>query len=202
MASEKKSVYICPDWSDFPDIELYMDQVISVLERYLVPFFPQEEKHITSTMINNYVKHRLLPPPENKRYSRRHLARLFMICIFKRFVQLSEIQVILEFLVKEKGEEETYLLFKKEMEGALLDVYEGKDAREKKKLPPEEEALRFACLAFAAILKAKEVFLAAEFPPVVTEEEKAEKEEKKKEKKEKKDKPKEKKEPKKKAKKE
>ena len=47
-------------------------------------------------------------------------------------------------------------------------------------------------LQLPAILKAKEVFLAANFPPVVTEEEKAEKEEKKKEKKEKKDKPKEK----------
>ncbi len=196
MAAEKKSLYICPDWSDFPDIDLYMDQVISVLERYLAPFFPQE-KCITSTMINNYVKHRLLPPPENKRYSRRHLARLFMICIFKRFVQLSEIQVILEFLVNEKGEEETYLLFKQEMEDAFQGVYEGKDFREKRSLSPAEEALRYACVAFAAILKAREVFLAADFPPVVMEEEK---EEKKKEKKEKKDKPKEKKDPKKKEK--
>ncbi len=189
MTEEKKTPYVCPDWSDFPDIDLYMDQVISVLERYLTAFFPQEEKCITSTMINNYVKHRLLPPPENKRYSRKHLARLFMICIFKRFVQLSEIQIILENLVKEKGEEGTYFLFKKEMESAFLKVYGGETIQERAPLAPGEEALRYACIAFAAILMARDVFIAADFPPVLIEEEKeekkGEKDEKKKAKKEK-----------------
>ncbi|MBR5296120.1 MAG: DUF1836 domain-containing protein [Clostridia bacterium] len=198
MAEEMKLSYTCPTWSDFPDIDLYMDQVISVLERYLAHFFPQEEKCITSTMINNYVKHHLLPPPENKRYSRRHLARLFMICIFKRFVQLSEIQIILENLVKEKGEEGTYLLFKEELESAFLKVYQGETFGEREVASSGEGALRYACIAFAAIIKARDVFVAAGFPPLVTEEKKEEKE--KKDKPKEKDKAKEKKEPKKKEK--
>lgn len=190
MTKENMPFYVCPDWSDFPDISLYMDQVIGVLERYLAPFFPREEKCITSTMINNYVKHRILPPPENKRYSQRHLSRLFMICILKRFMQLADIQLLLENLVREKGEEKTYLLFKEELERAFATVYHGTILQENKQASPGEKALRSACVAFAAILLARDVFLAASFPPISAEEsgmEKADKDEKKKEKKEKKE---------------
>ena len=48
--NEPYSLYTAPDWRDFPDLELYMDQVISVLNKMLAPVC-ESEVAITSTMI-------------------------------------------------------------------------------------------------------------------------------------------------------
>ena len=63
-----------PRWHELPEFELYMDQVIGLVEKYLRPLYPENKAPITPSMINNYVKQRILPPPENKRYGKKHLA--------------------------------------------------------------------------------------------------------------------------------
>ncbi len=180
---------IAPQWADFPDIELYMDQVISVLEKHLDPYFP-EEKCITSTMINNYVKQKLLPPPQNKRYSKGQLAKLFMICILKSFLQLSEISGLLENLEDALGEENLYRLFSQELDRALSCVFHGTQFSFPEEENSTEHALRAALVAFAAITDSRRAFRRAQltWPQRNGDEEKKEKEkEKKKEKKEKKE---------------
>lgn len=187
MTKEKTKNFACPAWEDFPDIELYMDQVISVLERYLAPFFPEEEKCITSTMINNYVKQRLLPPPENKRYGKKHLSCLFMISILKRFMQLSEISTLLENLVRELGEEGAFNLFAQELTTSLSRLFEETERPHLTEKGKCARVVRTCCDAFAAILYAKSVYASAKLIPKEPEEEKKEKD-KAKEKKEKKEK--------------
>ena len=172
MEGRKEALFFCPGWTDFPDIELYMDQVISVLERYLAPFFPEEEKCITSTMINNYVKQRILPPPQNKKYARCHLARLFMICILKRFLQLSDISLLLDRLENEAGQEGAFDIFQKALDSSLVNFF-----KEGKKTIPDgktgtERVISSCTDAFAAILFSRSVFLAAGFSPKESEEEK------------------------------
>ena len=195
MTKEKTKSFVCPAWSDFPDIELYMDQVISVLERYLVPFFPEEEKCITSTMINNYVKQRLLPPPENKRYGKKHLAYLFMISILKRFMQLSDISTLLDHLVQELGEDAAFNFFSQELTMSLTRLFEETDRPLLSEKGKCARVVRTCCDAFSAILYAKSVFASANLLPKESAEEKKEKEkEKAKDKKEKEKKDKEKKE--------
>lgn len=198
VTGEKSFSYVCPTWSDFPDIELYMDQVISVLERYLVPFFPEEEKCITSTMINNYVKQRLLPAPENKRYGKKHIASLFMICILKRFMQLSEINALLEHLFLEHGQEGAYGVFRACLTASMSEVFGGGAELTASEEGKTRQVVQACTNAFVAILYAKNVFAAADLViPEVVEEKKAPKEKKEKNKEEKaKDKPKEKKAPK------
>ena len=73
--------YSLPLWSEFPDIELYMDQVISLLTKYLEIYYRAigTEKFITPSMINNYVKLKIIPSPEKKKYSRKHLAYLIIV---------------------------------------------------------------------------------------------------------------------------
>lgn len=56
------------DWESFPDIGLYMDQVVSYLPRQLIHY--GEGELLTSAMVNNYIKDGLLPRAEGKRYSR------------------------------------------------------------------------------------------------------------------------------------
>ena len=162
-----------PRYEDFPDIELYMDQVISVLERVLSPYSPEEEKCITSTMINNYVKSKILLPPRNKRYARAQLARLFMICVLKHLMQLSEIGRLLENLAKKRSEEEVFSLFAAELDLAMATVYGQKAAPVADPAGKTEEALRSALFAFAARHRARTDYLSAEksWPRVLTEDE-------------------------------
>jgi Domain of unknown function (DUF1836). len=56
-----------PRWKELPDIELYMDQVISLVGKYLTPILPkQEQALLTKSMVNNYVKLELIPAPVKK----------------------------------------------------------------------------------------------------------------------------------------
>lgn len=81
-----------PTWEEFPDIELYMDQMTLLINRYLAIGDGAEEKTVTASMINNYVKMRIMPPPVKKKYSRAHLAYLVVICSLKDALGISAIQ--------------------------------------------------------------------------------------------------------------
>lgn len=86
--------YRLPAWEEIPDIGLYMEQVVVVLKQYLDYLPPElkEEQFITAATINNYVRNKVMPMPVKKRYYRRHLAYLIMICSLKQGMSLSLIQ--------------------------------------------------------------------------------------------------------------
>ncbi len=86
--------YIKPD--EIPDIPLYMDQITTFMETKLdaCKRYP-DEKILTKTMINNYTKNRLIPPPDKKKYSKDHLILLLFIYYFKDFLSISDIDAIL-----------------------------------------------------------------------------------------------------------
>ena len=77
----ERQKYECrlPRWDELPDIELYMDQVITLMGKYFGWLSPQDESVLTSSMINNYVKIGIIPAPIKKKYSRTHLFRLIII---------------------------------------------------------------------------------------------------------------------------
>ena len=81
---------------DIPNINLYMDQVTTFMEEQFSSTKRYEtDKILTKTMINNYAKNKLLPPPEKKRYSREHLLMLIFIYYFKNILSISDIQTLL-----------------------------------------------------------------------------------------------------------
>ena len=88
--------YIRPD--DIPDIELYMDQVTTFMDSRLknAARNPEVDKILTKTMINNYAKNDLLPPPVRKKYSREHMLLLIFIYYFKGILSISDIQTVLK----------------------------------------------------------------------------------------------------------
>ena len=57
-------------WERLPELDLYMDQVITLMGKQLELFQVGEERLLTSSMINNYVKGGVLPRPSQKKYSR------------------------------------------------------------------------------------------------------------------------------------
>ena len=94
LESLERIDYIRPE--DVPGIDLYMDQVTHFMEEHLEGSKRyQDDKILTKTMINNYTKNKLLPPPQKKRYSKEHMLVLIFIYYFKSFLPLGDIQAIL-----------------------------------------------------------------------------------------------------------
>ncbi|MCM1025788.1 MAG: DUF1836 domain-containing protein [Roseburia sp.] len=107
--------YISPD--DIPDIDLYMDQVTTLMETRLrsTSRYPGEDKILTKTMINNYAKNDLLPPPVKKKYSKEHVLLLIFIYYYKGILSINDIQTLLHPI--------TDRFFKQEGDFSLEDIY-------------------------------------------------------------------------------
>lgn len=86
-----------PSWSEIPDIGLYMDQVLTILTQYLDYLPPElrEEEFITASTIHNYVRRRIIPEPQGKKYYRKHLAYLIMLCTLKQSLSITTIRLLL-----------------------------------------------------------------------------------------------------------
>ena len=106
----KKIDYVKPE--DIPNIDLYMDQVTTFMDSQLASAkrYP-EDKVLTKTMINNYAKNNLLPPPTKKKYSKEHVLTLIFIYYFKSILSISDIQSILNPITdKYFGKDSSYNL--------------------------------------------------------------------------------------------
>ena len=97
-----------PYWHELPEIDLYMDQVIVLMEKYLSWCIEpdQNTKIITPSMINNYVKLGIMPAPIKKKYSRVHIAYLIIICNLKSVIPISEIKTLIERRIASSSIEE------------------------------------------------------------------------------------------------
>jgi DNA-binding transcriptional MerR regulator len=83
--------------ADIPNIDLYMDQVTSFMEKQLKSTKRyDEDKILTKTMINNYAKNDLLPAPVKKKYSKEHLLLLTFIYYFKNILSMKDIEMLLK----------------------------------------------------------------------------------------------------------
>ena len=82
--------------SMLPDLDLYVDQITTFLTRHLAKTIRfEDDKIMTKTMINNYTKNHLLPPPDKKKYSRDHILLMIFIYYFKNFLPISDIKTML-----------------------------------------------------------------------------------------------------------
>lgn len=83
---------------DIPNIDLYMDQVTTFMDKNLRKSarYPEDDKVMTKTMINNYAKNDLLPPPIKKKYSKEHVLVLIFIYYYKGILSISDIQTLLQ----------------------------------------------------------------------------------------------------------
>jgi len=88
----------------------------------VITFFERKGVFITRSMIQNYVRDGLLPPPIAKRqYSHKHLAVLALVDALKKVYEMSDIKTVLLPLIDNEGIE--------------LDVYR-ELIRETAALPP------------------------------------------------------------------
>ena len=108
--------YIKPE--DLPNIDLYMDQVTTFMDSQLAHSKRyKDDKILTKTMINNYAKNKLLPPPEKKKYTKEHVLTLIFIYYFKNILSISDIQSILNPIT------DKYFGTDKESSVGMTDIY-------------------------------------------------------------------------------
>ena len=96
LESLERIEFISP--GDIPNIDLYMDQVTTFMDKKLrsTARYPGEDKILTKTMINNYAKNELLPPPVKKKYSKEHVLLLVFIYYYKNILSINDIQILLK----------------------------------------------------------------------------------------------------------
>lgn len=82
---------------EMPNIDLYMDQLTTFMTERLnrTTRHPESDKVLTKTMINNYAKNDLLPPPVRKKYSKDHLILLLFIYYYKSILSINDIQTLI-----------------------------------------------------------------------------------------------------------
>ena len=112
---EKLKGYSLPSWEQLPGIDLYMDQVLSLLEMYLGIYYEMadSQKFITASMINNYVKLNIIPAPQKKKYSKKHIAYLLIVCTLKQTLDMATIKKILPLTDNDEEIKAIYTSFTK-----------------------------------------------------------------------------------------
>lgn len=84
-----------------PDIDLYMDQVTTFIEKKMGGFKRNEEdKLLTKTMINNYTKSKLVSPPINKKYDQNHVMLLVIIYHLKQILSVNDMKQLLDPIIQ------------------------------------------------------------------------------------------------------
>lgn len=107
--------YIKPE--EVPNIDLYMDQVTTFMDKRLrsTSRNPGDDKILTKTMINNYAKNDLLPPPVKKKYSKEHVLLLIFIYYYKGILSINDIQTLLRPITEK--------FFQNDGDFSLEDIY-------------------------------------------------------------------------------
>ena len=146
---ERLLAFHCPRWEELPDVELYVDQMVSYIERHLAVLDVSGEGHfITASMINNYVKMKLIPAPVKKRYGVRQLARLIVICSLKRDFSIGELHAMMDIELAKFENRVIYNVFCEEMERNIRHVFLG-EALPQPGPSVEESSVRAVMTAFA-----------------------------------------------------
>lgn len=105
------SIFSYPKWEDIPNIDLYLDQVLLYVNQVCAPISPDKEKGLTSSMVNNYVKHGYLTKPDKKKYQRKQIARLIAITTLKSVFSIQEIAQTLNTLQTQASSDQLYDAF-------------------------------------------------------------------------------------------
>lgn len=146
-----------PKWNELPDIPVYKDQLVTLVNRYTLPFklCTSGPQLVTASMINNYVKQQLILAPTNKKYDQRHIARLIIITTLKQCFDMSIIQQgIVQQILASEDYKAAYDHFCTQMENTVhLFLADSVDEHLELRLPnPLYQPIQMATIALTAKL--------------------------------------------------
>ncbi len=87
------------DEKNFPDMELYIDQMVSCLNGELSLYRQGGEGPVTKAMVSNYTKHRMIPGPDGKKYGKDHLIFMCIVFYLKNSLSMDQIQKLMKPLL-------------------------------------------------------------------------------------------------------
>lgn len=135
-------------WEQLPDFALYMDQVLSYMDRQVIRF--DENDNLTAAMVNNYTKSGLVPRATGKKYNREHLGYLTAICVLKHVLSAKDMDMLIrEELEGGRTVADAYAEFCLSLDQAMTitaDEMEGRMSEE----TLADAAIHFALLSYAA----------------------------------------------------
>lgn len=109
--------------SDIPDMNLYMEQVTTLIDDKLGHLKrAEEDKILTKTMINNYTKSGILMPPKNKKYSKQHIILLVLIYNLKQILSINDIHALLAPILNDMETQEDDVISIDDIYSTFLEI--------------------------------------------------------------------------------
>ena len=136
------------DWDQLPDFSLYMDQVLSYMDRQVIRF--DGDDGLTAAMVNNYTKSGLAPRAEGKKYGREHLAYFTAICVLKRVMSTRDMDLLIREELQDRPVREGYGAFCQSLDKALNLTAGEMESRPGGEEDLADAAIHFALLSYAA----------------------------------------------------
>nr|WP_325219251.1 DUF1836 domain-containing protein [uncultured Oscillibacter sp.] len=140
------------DWDQLPDFSLYMDQVLSYMDRQIIHF--DGDDGLTAAMVNNYTKSGLAPRAEGKKYGREHLAYFTAICVLKRVMSTRDMDLLIREELQDRPVRDGYAAFRQSLDKALNITADELAARTGDGDPDDpalaDAAIHFSLLSYAA----------------------------------------------------
>ena len=145
-----------PRWNELPTLDLYMDQVIALIDTTLGAFFSEiGAASLTKNMVNNYVKAKIVDAPVNKKYPKLSVAMIIVVYILKICYATDEIGKLIKLGISLEATEITYNRFCEAIENAVSDVFSGRVSICNEEIPGRDNkylmenfALSFACKVY------------------------------------------------------
>lgn len=154
MDTVKTDIFHIPRWEELPAVDLYMEQMITLINGQLGDFFSRVGVSlITKNMINNYVKAKIVNAPVNKRYPRTSVAMIIVVYILKSCYETEDVGKLIRMgLDLDAGNQLVYDRFCEAIENAVNAVFSGEVHIQDLQIPGREQkylmenfALSFAC---------------------------------------------------------
>ena len=141
-----------------------MDNVLNFIDATLSDYIKTDstdskDSFITKTMINNYVKQGIIPPPIHKKYSKLHLAELFVICILKQVYSINDIKNLISLALETSSANVGYNKFCDVLEESINCTFNNSTSLDNKKISKEQYILKNVVQSFANKLYVQIVFL-------------------------------------------
>ena len=139
-----------PAYEEIPDVGLFLEQVAKYIADILTPL---QESSLTSSMISNYVKKKLISNPVKKQYDREQIAYLIFIAVAKNVLSLENIQLLIRLQKESYTTRRAYEYFRREFENLLLWVFGLKETPEVVGVDHTEEKVMLRNTIMAAVHK-------------------------------------------------
>ena len=151
-----------PRWEQLPSIDLYMDQVVAFIDGRLGDFFAcTGTVSLTKSMVNNYVKSKIVDAPVNKKYPRLSVAMIVVVCILKNCYATEEIGKLIRLGISLENTEVTYDRFCEAVENAVRLVFRGEVHVKEEAIPGRDNKylMENFALSFASKMYVQCMFL-------------------------------------------